>query len=597
MSKSEIKFSLQKKLLLSFGSIFLVIIVSFTLILFTNYNFINRIKHMKNVSFYISSLSKEAKIDVIQVQQWLTDIAVTRAEPGLDDGYDKAKKHADDFNKKVVKFKEIFTQEKDEECLTEIADMEREFNEYYKIGIKMANEYITNGTKAGNLYMRTFDRYSESINKLINEFEEDQESETKDHIDKIVTSFRNEVIFLIVILLVTIVIIMVNLIILDKNIVPPLKKLKEMFVKFAEGDTTVKISVKGNDEVAYICNAFNETTLKIASLLRLIKNESINLLESGEKLSSNINKTTEVVNEIDVTFDNLKEQTVKQSLSIHDTIGRMANVTIEIEKLSELIENQSVSVSQSSSAIEETISNIKSVTQTLVKNSANIEKLKDSSESGKNDLNKIAQDIKVVAKESEGLLEISKVIQNIAGQTNLLSMNASIEAAHAGEYGKGFAVVADEVRKLAESSGEQAKIVANVLNKIKSSIDTITKSTDIVLDKFNIIKDDINLVNDQEFTIRNAMEEQASGSKQILESTSFLNEATHRIKLTFSEMAKDRHQVVENFENIGELTKKILGGMNELSGILTAINQVGELTDINKIIVERLKKEIAKFKI
>ena len=117
----------------------------------------------------------------------------------------------------------------------------------------------------------------------------------------------------------------------------------------------------------------------------------------------------------------------------------MANVTIEIEKLSELIENQSVSVSQSSSAIEETISNIKSVTQTLVKNSANIEKLKDSSESGKNDLNKIAQDIKVVAKESEGLLEISKVIQNIAGQTNLLSMNASIEAAHAGEYGKGFA--------------------------------------------------------------------------------------------------------------------------------------------------------------
>ena len=158
-------------------------------------------------------------------------------------------------------------------------------------------------------------------------------------------------------------------------------------------------------------------------------------------------------------------------------------------------------------------------------------------------------------------------------------------------------MVADEVRKLAESSGEQAKIVANVLNKIKSSIDTITKSTDIVLDKFNIIKDDINLVNDQEFTIRNAMEEQASGSKQILEATSFLNEATHRIKLTFSEMAKDRHQVVENFENIGELTKKILGGMNELSGILTAINQVGELTDINKIIVERLKKEIAKFKI
>jgi methyl-accepting chemotaxis protein len=174
-------------------------------------------------------------------------------------------------------------------------------------------------------------------------------------------------------------------------------------------------------------------------------------------------------------------------------------------------------VAQSSSAIEEMLANIQSVTSTLVKNADNVTELIDASEIGRGGLQEVAADIQEIARESEGLLEINAVMENTASQTNLLLMNAAIEAAHAGEAGKGFAVVADEIRKLAESSGEQSKTISAVLKKIKDSIDKITASTDNVLNKFEAIESGVKTVADQEENIRNAMEEQGAGSKQILD--------------------------------------------------------------------------------
>ncbi len=163
------------------------------------------------------------------------------------------------------------------------------------------------------------------------------------------------------------------------------------------------------------------------------------------------------------------------------------------------------------------LANIQSVTQTLMKNVENVTELTQSSEAGHEGLRDVAYDIQDIARESEGLLEINAVMENIASQTNLLSMNAAIEAAHAGESGKGFAVVADEIRKLAESSSEQSKTISTVLKKIKASIDKISLSTDNVLKKFEVIDRGVKIVAEQEENIRNAMEEQDQGSKQILE--------------------------------------------------------------------------------
>ena len=200
------------------------------------------------------------------------------------------------------------------------------------------------------------------------------------------------------------------------------------------------------------------------------------------------------------------------------------------EQLNGHVTEQAAAVTESSAAIEQMIANIRSVTSTLQKNTRNVKELQEASAVGHSGLSGVVSDIKEITFQSESLLEINSVMQNIASQTNLLSMNAAIEAAHAGESGRGFAVVANEIRKLAESSAAQSKTISTVLKNIKASIDTITKSTEAVLRKFDAIDEGVNIVADQENNILNAMEEQGQGSRQILQAVGQLNELTQKVK-------------------------------------------------------------------
>jgi methyl-accepting chemotaxis protein len=247
------------------------------------------------------------------------------------------------------------------------------------------------------------------------------------------------------------------------------------------------------------------------------------------------------------------------------------------------------------------LANIQSVTQTLVRNAENVKDLTDASEVGRTGLQEVASDIQEIARESEGLLEINAVMENIASQTNLLSMNAAIEAAHAGEAGKGFAVVADEIRKLAESSGEQSKTISSVLKKIKESIDKITKSTDAVLNKFEAIDNGVKIVADQEENIRNAMEEQGEGSKQILNAIGQLNEITQMVKGGSMEMLEGSREVIQESKNLEAVTQEITNGMNEMATgadqINVAVTQVNNISGSNKENIEILVREVSKFKV
>jgi methyl-accepting chemotaxis protein len=247
------------------------------------------------------------------------------------------------------------------------------------------------------------------------------------------------------------------------------------------------------------------------------------------------------------------------------------------------------------------LANIQSVTQTLVKNANNVKDLAGASEVGRSSLQEVATDIQEIARESEGLLEINSVMENIASQTNLLSMNAAIEAAHAGEAGKGFAVVAEEIRKLAESSGEQSKTISSVLKKIKDAIDKITKSTNEVLKRFEAISSGVKTVSDQEENIRNAMEEQNEGRKQILEAISRLNEITQMVKNGSLEMLEGSKEVIQEGKNLEMVTQEITNGMNEMASgaeqINIAVNRVNTISGSNKENIDILVKEISRFKV
>ncbi|MDR2921983.1 MAG: methyl-accepting chemotaxis protein [Treponema sp.] len=366
-------------------------------------------------------------------------------------------------------------------------------------------------------------------------------------------------------------------------------------------DLTRRISICSVDELGTIAGMVNDFCEHLGGGIKNIKNEAKILSGIGTDLATNMNSTAAAVNEITANVQNIKARISNQSASVSETHATMEQLVVNINKLNDHVEDQSGDISKVSASIEEMVANIDSVTGTLVNNADNVKTLQESSEVGRAGLQEVAADIQEIARESEGLLEINSVMANIASQTNLLSMNAAIEAAHAGEAGRGFAVVADEIRKLAESSGAQSKTIGAVLKKIKGSIDKIRRSTDNVLNKFEAIDSSVRTVAQQEENIRNAMEEQGSGSRQILEGSGRLNEITRQVRDGSNEMHEGAREVIRESESLDKATQEITLGVNEMAAgadhINSAVNHVNEISGRNREAIDVVIKEVSRFKV
>ena len=297
-----------------------------------------------------------------------------------------------------------------------------------------------------------------------------------------------------------------------------------------DGDLSVRLAVARDDEVGQLADSFNKTMKKISISVSLIKNESMTMQQVGQNLSENMNETSKTVRDITDQITDVKEQMQDHSAGVSEAIAAVDQIIKNINSLNTRIEEQAESVSKSSAAIEQITVNIKSVNEILESNETAVRELEAAAETGLAKVNETVNFIQTINSRSEALSETSKLIKNIASQTNMLAMNAAIEAAHAGRSGYGFAVVAEEIRRLAEQSGAESSKIGKTLKDVDVSISSVVSLTLSIQNQFNVIFGLIKTVGQKESCINNAMHEQTSGGQLILESIRNIHKSTAEVK-------------------------------------------------------------------
>lgn len=228
------------------------------------------------------------------------------------------------------------------------------------------------------------------------------------------------------------------------------------------------------------------------------------------------------------------------------SVDLLQGTKTSVAALNKVTNTMSDNVSNSSSAIEEMIGTISSINKIIENNFTIVNELESATNSGKNSITEVAGLIGEIENESKHLVEMSRVISQISSQTNLLAMNAAIEAAHAGEFGAGFSVVADEIRKLAEDSGNQAKQIGEVLKKIKQMVDNVYSKTSSVQSDFDSVVSLSGKVKDQEIEVKNAMQEQSEGNTLLLTSLSQMKEETNAVEKAALELRDNTENVINS---------------------------------------------------
>ena len=352
---------------------------------------------------------------------------------------------------------------------------------------------------------------------------------------------------------------------LTRSIALPLRRAAQLSTQVATGDLTVRFDPRiasRKDEVGDLARALDNLGQSLAGHLTTIRKVGDAIEESAVALEGRSGSAAEAGQRITEAARQGSDLARRQSEGVEETAAAVGQILTTIERLDELVADQAAHVAQSSSALEQMASNTRSIANSTGRLGSAFDELQSTSDTGREQLFEMIEKIAVIATESDSLEEANEAIQGIASQTSLLSMNAAIEAAHAGEAGRGFAVVADEIRKLSELAAAQSRDIAAEIQQIRTLIREVSLGSDGSRQAFEAILSHIGTLGAVQAEIRAAMTEQEAGTHEILGATTRVRDITAEVRDGSARILDAGRAITREMDRILASTQGLNGGID-----------------------------------
>lgn len=420
---------------------------------------------------------------------------------------------------------------------------------------------------------------------------------------ELLKDFNKMMIQMIIFLVGAIALLILVTILLANKLFKPIQFIYTKIKEIAAGgsDLTKRLDIKSKDEIGLLTIEFNKFLDFIESLIVKIKKQSLILKEQVENVSATIEETSASMKEMDSSFESVKNTLKIYSDNLVKNSKALKIILEGIQKAKSGYEKEDNELTRLSAAIEELNANAQSVTNNS-KETQNITKnLLEISNKGKTSLEDVFKHVEGIKKDAEKIKNTTTIIEDIADKTNLLSMNAAIEAAHAGDAGKGFAVVADEIRKLAENSGTNSKEINKSLDEVVKTINETSDKSKLSSDIFEQIFEKINQTEIMISEVAESMTEESEAINDMLKSMKTIMDVVND-NLQNNESLVNQSRIIEQAnENLMQVSQEIKVANEEQSlgikNLMFALEEMNKLS-LNLVNVNNeLEQLINKFKI